>query len=117
MKEITISEETYRQLLALKNYWSFSYRNVTNQEIIDKLEACKKEIFGYESEPTLEEIESASKGKTRKKLEEESERFQRALKILLESEVDVEPEYTMDEHLRKMRELIDNSEDVGTPLF
>ncbi len=117
MKEIQISEETYRSLLVLKNHWSFTYRKITNKEVIQRLESLKKETFGYDSTATDEEIERISCEKTRDQLERESERFQQGYRGLLGSGLDFEPKYTMDQHLKKMIELIEEGEEIGTPLF
>jgi predicted CopG family antitoxin len=117
MKDIQVSEKTFRRLLALKNRWSFNYRKVTNEDVIEKLEALKMEIFGYGSDTSPEEIEKICNKKTRDQLEEESERFQRALRTLLNSGHDFEPEYTLDLHLRKMIELIEEGDEIGTPIF
>jgi hypothetical protein len=117
IKDIQCSEETLRRLLTLKNHWSFSHRKVTNDEVLEKLKALKNEIFGYEAGASPETIERISNEKTRDQLEEESERFQRGYRILLESGLDFEAEYTLDQHLRKMAELIDESDEIGAPIF
>jgi hypothetical protein len=117
IKDIQCSEETFRRLLTLKNHWSFTHRKVTNNEVLDKLKALKIEIFGYDSRASLETIERISYEKTRDQLEEESERFQRGYRILLETGLDFEPEYSLDQHLRKMVELIDESDEIGVPIF
>ena len=117
MRDVEVSDETYRRLLALKNHWSFAYRRVTNKEVLDKIEVFKKEIFGHGSKATPEDVERTSSGKTRGELEEASERFQTAYKALLESGLDFEPDYTMDHHIRKMAELIEEGEEIGTPMF
>jgi len=115
--ELQISEETHRRLLILKNHWSFTYRKVTNDDVIEKLNSLKKEIFGYGPDAFSEDIQKISIKKTKNELVEEAERFQRGFKILLESGLDFEPEYTMDMHLKKMVELIENNDEIGAPLF
>jgi predicted CopG family antitoxin len=117
MPQIDVSDEVHRRLMALKNHWSFSYRNITNPAVIEKLNSLKKEIFGYDSTSAPEEIKRKTIGKTRDQLESESRRFQESYKNLLESGFDFEPEYKIDEHLKKMISLIEDSEDVGTPIF
>lgn len=117
MRDIQISEETYGNLLILKNQWSLNYRKITNKEVLEKIDGLKQEVFGYSSEGTPNEIEAACKGKTRDELEEESEKFQRALRALLNSGQDFEPEYTLDMHIKKMIELIEESDEIGVPLF
>ncbi len=117
MIEITITDETHRRLLSLKNHWSFTHRKVTNKTILSKLNECKKEIFGYPENASAKDIEEASHAKTREQLEKESDLFQHALKALIESGIDFEPEYTFDEHLRKMAELIEEASDTALPIF
>jgi len=115
MRELRISEETYQQLLALKNQWSLLYREVTNKEVVEKIDALKREVFGYGSKASPEVIERISSRKSRRELEAESERFQKALRKLICSGMDFEPEYTMEEHIRRMLSLIE--EELGPPLF
>lgn len=117
MREIKVSEETYKKLLMIKNYWSFKYRKITNKKLLERLDSLKKEIFGYDSTANLEKINEVSMNKTRSQLEEESDQFQRAFKKLLESEIDFEPEYTIDSHIFKIIELIENNEEIGSPFF
>lgn len=117
MMEISITNETHRRLLSLKNHWSFTQRKVTNKIVLTKLNECKRDIFGYDENASIQEIEEASLTKPREQLEKESEGFQRALNVLIESGIDFEPEYTLDQHLRKMAELIEDGNDTALPIF
>ncbi len=117
MLKIEITEETHQKLLTLKNHWSTAYRNITNNAVLEKIEVLKEEIFGYKSAATGEEIQRISTSKTRSQLESESERFQIEFNKILQSGLDFEPEYTMNEHLKKMAELMDESTEIGTPMF
>jgi hypothetical protein len=117
MHKIEITEETHEKLLTLKNHWSGSYREITNKAVLKKIESLKEEIFGYKRAATAEEIHRISTSKTRSQLEAESERFQNEFNRILKSGLDFEPEYTMNEHLKKMAELIDESAEIGTPMF
>lgn len=117
MHKIEISEETHQKLLTLKNHWSTAYRKITNKAVLEKIESLKEEIFGYDNAATAEEIQRISTSKSRSQLESESERFQNEFNKILKSGLDFEPEYAMNEHLKKMAELIDESTEIGTPLF
>jgi hypothetical protein len=117
MREIKVSKETYKKLIMIKNHWSFKYRKITNKKVLEILESLKKDIFGYDSTANLEKINEISMSKTRNQLEEESDRFQRELMKLLESGIDFEPEYTLDSHISKIIELIENNEEIGSPIF
>ncbi|GBE55868.1 MAG TPA: hypothetical protein ENH13_01025 [Euryarchaeota archaeon] len=117
MPTIEITKETHQKLLALKNHWTITYRQITNQRALDKIEKLKEEIFGYTSTATAEEIQQISNTKTRSQLETESEKFQRELQKIARSGIDLEAEYTMNEHLKKMAEVIDENTEIGTPLF
>jgi len=107
MRQIQISEETFRRLVKLKNHWSFQHGQVTNPEVIKILDGLKKEIFGYDSSASADEIERISKHKRRDQLEDEMGRFSRALGELLVSGHDFEQGYTIDEHIKKMIDVID----------
>jgi hypothetical protein len=116
MRQVQLSEGTFRKLVELKNHWSFQHRRVTNPEVLKILDKLKKEIFGYGSSASAEEIERISKQKSRDQLETEMERFSRAVNKLLVSGYDFEPQYTFDEHIKKMIEVLEESE-VASPLF
>jgi hypothetical protein len=104
-------------LLALKNHWSLNYRKVSNKSVLEKLSTLKRETFGFDSTAPVEEIERMSMKKTRDQLEKESERFQRGCGELLRLGIDFEPEYTFEQHIRKMVELIEDNEEIGAPIF
>lgn len=113
MRQIQISEQTFRKLIELKNHWSFQHRRVTNPKVIKILEELKLKIFGYNSLMSDAQIEEITHKKSRNQLEEESERFSNVYRDLLVSGYDFEPEYTIDEHIRKMLEVIDQGGDIG----
>jgi hypothetical protein len=117
MRQVPLSEDTFRRVVELKNHWSFQYRKVTNPQVLKILDEIKRQIFGYDSSTPIEEIEEISRKKTRDQLEEERERFSRAYKELLVSGYDFEPEYTIDEHIRKMVEVINQGEEVPVPIY
>lgn len=117
MSSVELSEETLGRLLGLKNHWSFTYRRVTNPDVVKMIEEFKLRVFGYNSYTPLEEIERTAKSKSREQLEKENERFANGLRELLKSGHDFEPEYTLDEHIRKMIEVIDQGEDIPPPMF
>jgi hypothetical protein len=117
MPKIEITEETHEKLLTLKNHWSLTYRKITNKVVLEKIDSLKEEIFGYGPATKPEEIQRISASKSRSQLESESGRFQIEFNKILKSGLDFEPEYTMNEHLQKMAELIDDSAEIGTPLF
>ncbi|NOZ76466.1 MAG: hypothetical protein GXO65_02060 [Euryarchaeota archaeon] len=117
MRQIEVSEETFRRLVRLKNHWSFQYGRVTNPEVLRMLDGLKRDIFGYDSSASPEEVERISNRKSRDQLEAEMERFSRAVNELLTSGYDFDPGYTMDEHIRKMLQVLEDSEDVAVPLF
>ncbi|MFQ6135560.1 MAG: hypothetical protein ACE5PM_00055 [Candidatus Hydrothermarchaeales archaeon] len=117
LRQIQLSEETFRELVKLKNHWSFQYRRVTNPEVLKAIDKLKKEIFGYGNSASVEELERISKQKSRDQLEAEMERFSRALNELLVSGHDFEPEYTIDAHIKNMLKVIDEGADVLTPIF
>lgn len=114
MRQVQLSEETFRKLIELKNHWSLQHRRVTNKQVLHLLGEAKRRIFGYGIDASPEEIEEISKRKTRAELEEEMERFSRAYKKLLISGYDFEPEYTLDMHIRKMIDAINQGE-AGYP--
>ena len=117
MPTIEITKETQQKLLTLKNHWTIIYRQITNQKALEKIETIKKEIFGYNSNTPPEEIRQVSNQKSRSQLETESGKFQKELQKIITSEIDLEPNYTINEHLKKMAELIDENTEIGTPLF
>ena len=116
MRQVQISEETFRKLVKLKNHWSFQHCRVTNPEVLKILDKFKREIFGYGSTASAEDIERISKQKSRDQLEAEMEHFSRALNELLVSGYDFEPEYTLDMHIKRMMDAIDQGE-VGYSTF
>lgn len=116
-REVKLSEETVRRLMALKNHWSFTYRKVTNPSVVKMIEEFKLRVFGYNSTTPVEEIERIAKGKSRDQLEKENERFASGVKELLKKDYDFEPEYTLDDHVRKMLEIIDQGEELPPPIF
>jgi hypothetical protein len=117
MSRINVSEENYSKLLMIKNNWSFKYRKITNKKVLAKIDSLKKEIFGYDSTANLNEINEISVRKTRNQLEKESNLFQCEFNKLLESGLDFEPEYTLDSHISKIIELIENNDEIGSPIF
>ncbi len=117
MHKIEITEETHEKLLTLKNHWSLTYRKITNKVVLEKIDSLKEEIFGYSAATKPEQIVRISASKTRSQLEAESDRFQNEFNKILKSGLDFEPEYTMNEHLKKMAELFDESTEIGMPLF
>ncbi|MEE8167953.1 MAG: hypothetical protein V3T58_03665 [Candidatus Hydrothermarchaeales archaeon] len=117
MTQIQLSEDTFKKLVELKNHWSFHHRRVTNTEVIKLIEEFKMRVFGYNSSTPVEEIERIANSKTRDQLEEEADRFAKGIAELLKSGHDFEPEYTIDEHIKKMLEVINDSEDVASPVF
>ncbi len=112
MRQIMVSESTFRKLIELKNHWSFQQGRVTNPEVLRILNKVKKEIFGYTDSTPPREIEEICKKKSREQLEMERERFTEAYQKLLVSGYDFEPEYTLDEHIRRMLELIDEEKEI-----
>ncbi len=110
MREIQVSDKTFKEFVMLKNHWSFQHRDVTNPDVLKALDKLKKEIFGYDSNTPTEEMEEISLKKSRDQLEDERDRFNTALNELLVSGYDFEPGYTFEEHFKKMIEAInDNS--------
>jgi hypothetical protein len=112
---IELDETTFRRLVKLKNHWSFQYRKVTNPRVKEIIEKLKLEIFGYNSSTPASEVERIIASKSREQLEQESERFARAIEKLLISGYDFEPEYSFAEHIAKMIEVLEDS-DVA-PVF
>lgn len=108
MKQLSVPEELYKKLLTLKNHYTFTSRKITNSEALAKLEEAKKRIFGYNNKSPKEEIEKIIKTKTRAELEEESEKFAKFYKELISSGIDFEPEYRIEEHLKKIIEMIES---------
>ncbi len=106
MRQIQVSEETFRKLIELKNHWSFQHRKVTNPKVIKILEELKLKIFGYNSSMSDAQIEEIARKKSKAQLQEESERFSNVYRDLLVSGYDFEPEYTIDEHIKKMLDVI-----------
>jgi hypothetical protein len=117
MPTIEITKETHQKLMNLKNHWTITYRQITNQTALEQIEELKEGIFGCKSTATAEEIQQASNLKSRSRLEGESERFQKELQKIVSSGIDLEAGYTMNEHLKKMAELIDENTEIGAPLF
>ncbi|MEE9564727.1 MAG: hypothetical protein V3V63_03355 [Candidatus Hydrothermarchaeaceae archaeon] len=106
MRQIQVSEETFRKLIELKNHWSFQHRKITNPKVIKVLEELKLKIFGYNSSMSDAQIEEIARKKSKAQLQEESERFSNVYRDLLVSGYDFEPEYTIDEHIKKMLDVI-----------
>ncbi len=117
MPTIEITKETQQKLMNLKNHWTTTYRQITNQTALDQIETIKEKTFGYKRTATAEEIQQISNKKTRRQLEFESEKFQKEIQKLIRAGIDLEAEYTMNEHLKKMAELMDESTEIGTPMF
>jgi predicted CopG family antitoxin len=117
MRQIEVSEETFRALVRLKNHWSFQYREVTNPEVLKLLDGLKREIFGYGSSASAEEIERISNQKSRDRLEAEMEDFSKALNELLTSGYDFEPGYTLDDHINRMIQVLEDSGAGAAPIF
>lgn len=107
MRQIQLSEDTFRKLVKLKNHWSFQNNRVTNPKVLKVLDELKGKIFGYDSTASAEEIERISNAKSRDQLEDEMEQFSRVLNDLLVSGYDFDPGYTLDEHIRKMIETVE----------
>jgi len=106
LRQIQVSEETFRKLIELKNHWSFQHRKVTNPKVIKILEELKLKIFGYNSSMSDAQIEEIARKKSKAQLQEESERFSNVYRDLLVSGYDFEPEYTIDEHIKRMLDVI-----------
>ncbi|MFQ5975200.1 MAG: hypothetical protein ACE5J5_02645 [Candidatus Hydrothermarchaeales archaeon] len=117
MRQIEMSEETFRKLIELKNHWTFQHRKVTNKDVINSIEKAKMDIYGYNSTTPLKDLEKIANSKTKEELQAEMERFAGFLKELLTSGYDFEPEYTIDEHIKKMIGVINEGEDILTPIF
>ena len=113
MPTIEITKETHQKLMNLKNHWTITYRHITNQTALEQIEKLKEEIFGYTSTTPPEQIRQISNQKNRSQIEAESEKFQRELQKIARSGIDLEPGYTMNQHLKKMAELIDESTEIG----
>ena len=117
MRQIEISEETFRRLIELKNHWSFQHRKVTNVDVLDLIEKAKMDIYGYNRSTSLEEMKRIANSKTKEELQDEMERYAVFLRELLTSGYDFEPGYSIEEHIRKMIEVIDEGEEILTPTF
>lgn len=113
LRQIQLSEESFRRLIELKNHWSFQHRKVTNPKVIKILEELKLKIFGYNSSTPHAQIDEIARRKSRDQLEEESERFSNVYRELLVSGYDFEPEYTIDEHIKKMLDVINQGGDIS----
>jgi predicted CopG family antitoxin len=113
MRQINISEENFRKLIELKNHWSFQHRRVTNPKVVQILEELKLKIFGYNSSMSDAQIDEIACKKTKEQLQEEAERFSNVYRDLLVSGYDFEPEYTIDDHIKKMLEVIDQDGDIS----
>jgi len=107
MRQISVSENTFRKLIELKNHWSFQHRTVTNKDVLQELDRIKMEIYGYDSKTPVEKIEEISNKKTKEKLIEEMDAFSKAYNKLLVSGYDFEPGYTIDEHIKTMIKAIE----------
>ncbi len=114
MREIQLSEDTFRKLVILKNHWTFHHGRVTNPEVTRRLEEAKLKIFGYNSSTPVEEMEKIANSKSRDQLEGEAEEFAEAVKTLLSSGLDFDPRYTLEDHVKKMIDVI-NEGDVPPP--
>ncbi|MEE9594861.1 MAG: hypothetical protein V3V92_05620 [Candidatus Hydrothermarchaeales archaeon] len=117
MSSVELSEETLRRLMEMKNHWSYTYRRVTNPDVVKMIEEFKLRVFGYNSYTPVDEIEEIAKSKSREQLEKENERFANGIRELLKKDYDFEPEYTLDEHIRKMIEVIDQGDEIPPPMF
>lgn len=117
MRQLEISEKTFRRLVELKNHWSFQHRKVTNKTVLDLIEKSKMDIYGYNSSTPLKDMERIANSKTKDELQIEMEKYANVIKELLKSGYDFEPEYTIDDHIKKMIYVIDESEDILTPMF
>ncbi len=117
MGSVELSEETLRRLMALKNHWSYTYRRVTNPDVVKMIEEFKLRVFGYNSYTPVDEIEENAKSKSREQLEKENDRFANGMMELLKSGHDFEPEYTLDAHIGKMVEVIDQGDEIPPPMF
>ncbi len=115
MTQLELSDEAFRHLLALKNHWSLHHRRITNPEISRLIEEFKLRVFGYNSSTPAEEMERIAKSKSKAQLQQEAERFAKGLGELARSGKDFEPEYTLEQHIKKMIEVI-NENDIA-PLF
>ena len=107
MRQVQVSEDTFRKLVRLKNHWSFQNNHITNPKVLKVLDELKSKIFGYDSTASAREIERISTKKSRDQLEDEMERFTRVLDDLLVSGYDFDPGYTLDEHVRRMIDTIE----------
>ncbi len=117
MREIKLEEDTFRRLVRLKNFWSLEYRKVTNPRVIEFIEKIKLEIFGYNSHTPEDEVDRIVKSKSKEQLQKEAEAFSRAIEKLLVSGYDFEPEYTFDQHIKKMLEVIEEGEEIARPIY
>ncbi len=117
MREIEVSEETFQKLLELKNHWSLNFRKVTNKEALQRIDAARREIYGYDSSTPVAEVEKLFSTRSKEENERDMERFAREMNRLVKSGTDLEPEYTLDEHIAMIVHVIDESEDIASPLF
>jgi hypothetical protein len=117
MTQIELSMETFRELVRLKNHWSYHFRHVTNPEVQKAIDEKKLDIFGYDTHTPHPEIERISNTKSRDQLEAEMEAFARVLTELLVSGYDFEPGFSFDELIQKMVEIIEDGEDIAAPMF
>ena len=102
MRSISLSEETFRALVILKNNWSFQRNRVTNREVVKVLEETKRSVYGYDSTTPPKEVEALFKKRSREENERDMERFARAYRELLASGYDFEPEFTVDQCIKEM---------------
>jgi len=117
MPAVDVSEETFKKLLELKNHWSLNFRKVTNREALQRMDAARRAIYGYDSSTPVEKVEELFRRRTKEENERDMERFSAEMNRLASSGLDLEPGYTMDEHLAKMLQLVSESEDISAPLF
>lgn len=117
MTELELPIQTFKELVRLKNHWSYHYRQVTNPEVQKAIDEKKREIFGYDSQTPHKEIERVSNKKSRDQLEAEMEAFSKVMKELLVSGYDFEPGFSFDELIQKMVQIIEDSEDIAAPMF
>lgn len=102
MRGISLSEETFRALVVLKNHWSFQRNRVTNNDVLRALEELKRGIYGYDSTTPPEAVEELFKKRSRGENERDIERFAKAYRELLASGYDFEPEFTIDQCIKEM---------------
>ena len=107
MRSISLSEETFRALVILKNNWSFQRNRVTNKDVLKALEETKRGIYGYDSTTPPKEVEEFFRKRSREENERDGERFAKAYREILASGYDFEPEFTVDQCIKEMLGVID----------